>query len=299
MKSNIKKIMCWCHYDLDGAVSYLTTKWAHPNYEIECMPVVGYEIRQEIVKWMLNHNFTDYDKIFFLDLDTADLKDLIDHKNVIIIDHHKSHVDKMEYKKAAAIVKEYSSAALLAYKVYRKLYNIEFTENQKKLIIYANDYDSYTNQLLESKILNIIFWNTQKSFETFIDTYQNGFIPFTKEQLAIYRIYQNELKKMLSELKVYQGIYADVDGECRTVIATFAENHINDVADYLLETYDADVVIIVNLKSKHISFRRPKNGTMRLNVFAESIAHGGGHEYSAGGIITDNFMSFTKTLKPI
>lgn len=298
MKKN-KSIFCFTHFDLDGAVTYLTTKWAYPGYKIECIPLAGYESRQEITKWLLNHNFSDYEKVFFLDLDTAELHDLIDHENVIIIDHHKSHVDKMQYKSAIPIVKEYSSAALLSYRAYKKLYNTEFTEDQKKLIIYANDYDSYVNQLPESKMLNVIFWNTQKTFEAFINTYQNGFVPFTKEQLAIYRIYQNELTKTLSELKVYQGIYADVDGECRTVIATFAEKHINDVADHLMEKYDADVVVIANLKSKHVSFRRPKDGTMRLDAFAQDIAGGGGHEYSAGGIISEEFMNFTKTLKPV
>ncbi|MDD4110007.1 MAG: DHH family phosphoesterase [Clostridia bacterium] len=295
-----KKIFCFTHYDLDGVITYLVTKWAHPGYKIDVMPLTGADIRYELQQWRLKHNFEDYEKVFFLDLDISEQKDIVDHENVIIIDHHKSHVDAMKYEKAAPIVKEYSSACLLAYRVFKKLYNTEFSNEQKTLIIYGNDYDSYANELPESHMLNIIFWNTQKSFDSFLENYSNGFRPFTKEQHAIIKIYENHLAETIKSLKVFQGIYADVDGECRVVVATSLDGQSpNDISDYLLKTYQADVSIIINTKTKHISFRRPKNGTMRLNVFAKEYADGGGHEYSAGGTITDTFLNFTKTLKPV
>ena len=294
-----KKIFCFTHFDLDGAVSYLVTKWAHPGYKIEYKALTSFDIRDGITEWLLNHNFDDYEKVFFLDMDVSSMKDLIDHENVIIIDHHKSHVTDMKYEKAAPIVKEYPSACLLAYRVFKKLYNSKFTDEQRTLIIYGNDYDSYTNELPESKMLNVIFWNTQKSFEAFIERYSNGYVPFTKEQLAIHRIYENELKKTLESLQIFQGGHADDDGEFRVVVATFADKHINDVADYLIGKYDCDVAVIANLKTNHISFRRPKTGTMKLDVFAKYLADGGGHEASAGGNITNTFMEFTKDLKPI
>ncbi len=298
--SGNKKIFCFTHYDLDGAISYLVTKWAHPGYKIECMPLTGADIRYELMQWRLKHDYEDYEKVFFLDLDVSGHADLIDHKNVIIIDHHKTHVDNMKYVNAVPIVKEYSSACLLAYKIFKKLYNTEFSNIQKTLIIYGNDYDSYTNALPESRMLNIVFWNTQKSFDAFIENYSNGFRSFTKEQQAIIRIYENHLSETIKSLKVFQGIHADIDGECRVVVATFLDGQSpNDISDYLLKTYNADMSIIVNTKTKHISFRRPKDGTMRLDAFAKEYANGGGHEYSAGGTITDIFLNFTKTLKPV
>ena len=295
-----KKIFCFTHYDLDGAVTALVTKWAHPGYEMEYKPLAGFDTRQELTQWLLTHNFSDYEKVFFLDMDVSKLKDLIDFDNVIIIDHHKSHVDNKEYEKAAPIIKEYPSACLLAYRVFKKLYNSTFTDVQKTLVIYGNDFDSYTKELPESYMLNVIFWNTQKSFDAFMETYADGFKSFTKEQLAIYKIYTNELTKILNNLSVYQGVHADIDGEYRIVVATFAEKcSPNDVSDYLLKEYEADVSIVANLKTKHVSFRRPKDGTMRLDVFAKDVADGGGHEYSAGGSLTGSFLEFTKTLKPV
>jgi hypothetical protein len=295
-----KKIFCFTHYDLDGAISYLVTKWAHPGYKIEYMYVTSLDIRYNLTQWRLTHNFDDYERVFFLDLDVSGQIDLIDYKNVIIIDHHKTHVDNMKYEKAIPIVKEYPSACLLAYKAFKKLYNTKFTDIQKILIIYGNDYNSYTNSLPESKMLNIVFWNTQKSFDTFIKNYSNGFTGFTNEQQAIIRIYENHLAESIKSLKIFQGIYADIDGECRVVVATFLNGqNPNDISDYLLKTYDADMSIVVNTKTKHICFRRPKEGTMRLDAFAKEYTNGGGHEYSAGGTITDIFLDFTKTLKPI
>jgi len=294
-----KKIFCFTHYDLDGAITFLVTKWAHPGYEVEHEALTGMDFRQEMTKWLLTHNFEDYEKVFFLDMDVSEHHDLIDKENVIIIDHHKSHVDAMQYTTCAAIVKEYSSACLMAYRVFKKLYDSEFTDAQKTLIIYGNDYDSYKNELPESKMLNVIFWNTQKSFESFITNFADGFRPFTKEQQAIYRIYENEVASAIANLKVFQGGHADLDGEFRVIVATFAEKHINDIADHLLKTYNCDAVVIANIKTKHVSIRRPKDGTMKLNEFAEYIADGGGHEYSAGGTITEQFLEFTKSLKPV
>jgi oligoribonuclease NrnB/cAMP/cGMP phosphodiesterase (DHH superfamily) len=294
-----KKIFCFTHYDLDGVVSYLVTKWAYPKHTLEYKAVVDSNIRTELTKWLLNNSFDDFEKVFFLDLDVSGSVDLIDKENVFIIDHHKTHVDNMKYKNCVAIVKEYPSACLLAYRAFKKIYDCKFTDAQKQLVLYGNDYDSYTNQYAESRMLNAIYYNTQKSFETFVGIYADGFVEFSKQQLAIYQMFENELADTIKNLKLYQGGYADVDGEYRVVVATFASRHINDIADHILNMYNSDVAIVVNLSSKHVSFRRPKDGTMKLDVFAKDIAGGGGHEYSAGGIISDAFLDFTKTLKPI
>ena len=298
--SKNKSIHCFTHADLDGAVTFLATKWAHPGYRVSVNAIKSVDAaRQDVTTWLLNNKFSDFERVFFLDLDVSELKDLIDFENVVIIDHHKSHVDNMDYKKAVPIIKEYPSACLLAYKIFKKLYNTEFNDKQKRLIVYGNDYDSYTLDLPESKMLNVIFWNTQRSFDSFIKTYNSGYVPFTKQQLAIYKIYENELTKIINNLEVYQGVYNDENDEPRIFVSTFANKHINDVSDYILDNYETDVVAIVNLKTNHISFRRPKDGDMKLNILAETIAEGGGHEYASGGLITTAFLEFTKSLNPV
>lgn len=294
-----KKIFVWTHWDLDGLVSCLVVKWAHPDCDFEYQPVGSLGIREDITKWLLKHKFEDYETVYFVDLDVSEHADLVDRKNVFIVDHHKSHVEKMKYEKAVAVVKEYPSACKLLYKVFKKLYNTPFTDAQKMLIILGNDYDSYKHDLPESKMLNAIFWQTQKSFDTGMKLYNSGFKGFTQQQLAIYDIYKKDLDKALNGLKIFENKSIEVLNGVYHVTATFTDSFVNDITDYLLEKYNPDIAIVVNLNTKHVSFRRNKKSTVQLHTLAEQIADGGGHEYSAGGFVTDEFMEFTKLLTPI
>ena len=296
---NRKKIFVWTHADLDGLVSCLVVKWAHPNHDFEYLPVSGFGIREDVTKWMLKHNFSDYERVFVVDLDVSENADLFDKPNVFIVDHHKSHVENGKYKQAVAIIKEYPSACLLLYKVFKKLYDIKLSKQQKTLILLGNDYDSYTLAIPESKMLNTIFWETQKNFETLTKFFDNGFQGFTKQQLAICEIHKRELQQAIEKLKLFENKSLKISKKSVHVIATFASTYINEIADYILETFNPDIALIVNLSSKHVSFRRNKKSDVKLHKLAEKIADGGGHEYSAGGFTTDTFIEFTKLLTPL
>ena len=116
------KNFCFTHYDLDGAVSYLMLRWAYGG-SIPYKTTTAARFREDFTQWLVSNNINDYDNIFILDLDVADSQDLIDRNNVFIIDHHLSHEQKADYKKATAVVKVYDSAAKLSYKVFEKLYD--------------------------------------------------------------------------------------------------------------------------------------------------------------------------------
>ena len=293
----MKKLFIFTHHDLDGAVCYLLTKWAHPEYTIEYKSVAMNNFRKELTTWLLHNNFGDYEKIFILDIDCLEDKDLIDRENVMVIDHHQTLLDLKAFKNAVVISKEYSSAVKLAYKVFKKLYNITLTEPQKKLIALADDYDSYKLQLTESRILNTVFWETNKNFNSFIKNFENGFSGFDKHQLAIYNIFLNELKELINKSSFFEANIKISNKPCK-VVSTFATNYINDVAEYILEKFSADIAIVVNLKTDHVSFRRGKTD-VDLSKIASKLCDGDGHEYSSGGVITKQFLEFTNLLKPI
>jgi oligoribonuclease NrnB/cAMP/cGMP phosphodiesterase (DHH superfamily) len=83
------------------------------------------------------------------------------------------------------------------------------------------------------------------------------------------------------------------------ITGTMGTKYVNDVCDYLLKTYNSDIVFFVNTDSSHVSFRKKKSCNVNLAKLAEYLFGGGGHEYAAGGKISEKFMDFAKQLTPI
>ena len=163
----------------------------------------------------------------------------------------------------------------------------------------ADDYDSFKLRIPDTIILNTVFWATQNNFETFMDLYEDGFNGFTEQQLALYRIKQQELEKVVQALEFFDNDEVTFNGKDYHFIATFADKYIDEVGDYILKTYEADVALVINKKTKHVSFRRFETSDINLGDFAEKMANGGGHPFAAGGeLLTREMLSFTQSLKP-
>jgi len=294
----MKPIFCFTHHDLDGLVSALVVKWAHPDHEFAYKTTTPTNFREDYNKW-LNHNKPeDYDTIFIMDLDIHEDCELVDAEYITIIDHHLTHVEGGEYYNADLVIEEYSSAAKLAYRTFKERYKVNFTPHQLLLVAIADDYDSYALNIDGSKILNAIFWQTQKRFEVFMKQFENGYHGITDQQKTMYSIYKKELEDVLSNLSYFIAKDYKYDGEKYYVIATFATKHINDVADHLIENGSPDIAIVVNKQSNHVSWRRGNDSKVELNKLAEKLTDGGGHAYAAGGKITEEFLAFAKKLKP-
>lgn len=291
------KIHCFTHWDVDGLVSYLVLRW-FLKIPITYTTTQAKKFKTDWEAWVRNNDIESYDRVYILDLDIAEHVDIIDYNNVFVIDHHRSN--NLECKNCTGAIKEYSSAAKLCYKLFSKMSpDVEITDAQKKLIILADDYDSYTLQIPESMKLNIVFWNTNKAFETLQKQLIMGFHGFTHQQENIIKLHYDKLKKIESSLNVYTG-KINIQGQIRYVCATFSDTMTNDIADILKDKYNADISIIVNPKINHVSFRRPKHiKNLDVSILAKTLTDGGGHEYAAGGSITDKFMQFTKLLKQI
>ena len=90
-----------------------------------------------------------------------------------------------------------------------------------------------------------------------------------------------------------------IQGKKRYVCAVFAKQYINEVADILLSDYNAEVALVINPNTNHVSYRRTKDSKVDLSELATKLADGAGHEYSSGSKITEKFMLFTKVLKKI
>ena len=151
--------------DLDGAGSYMTFSWVTGMTGVPYMVCRVNDLEKKLKGWLKTHKFSDYKKVYFFDLDvsTEGIKKIIDHKNVVVIDHHESNIEsEVVFNNATLIVEDTTSTCKLIYKNFKdnKLAK-ELTKEQKLFIYLVDDYDSYTLKLEESKKLNDVFWSYQ------------------------------------------------------------------------------------------------------------------------------------------
>lgn len=288
--------------DLDGAMSYLLFLWFNNNKYIPFISCRVTDFNKTFSTWLRVANKPNrYDFIYILDLDISqDSAKLADKKNVVVIDHHSTHVaNKSKYNIAKTFITEQSSCARHIYNLLHSQSDVKLTEAQKYLLLLVDDYDSYRLQLKESHSLNLLFWNYQGDRVTkFIKDFKNGFTGFTDKQATAIEFYKRGIQQVISDLRPYT---ADIPiaGKKYKFVSAFATKYINDVAHHIINRYDADVGIVINLESKKVSFRKNRNIDIDVSTIASKLTQGGGHKYAAGGSLTDEFLLFSKIFKPI
>ncbi len=296
-----KKIYVFTDCDLDGAGSYLMFKWFVGDY-------IPYKIVRvndfgEVFKNWYPRNKGKYDMIYILDLDVSqECLNLVDQENITIIDHHKTHVDnKHKYKKAKHVIQEYPSCTKLLYNIFSKKYKKTLTDEQKLMVLYINDYDCYELKHKNSYNLNVIYWNYQGDrLARFLDDFGNGFSGFSDDQKRTIQYKNDKFNSIQKNLDVHIANKVPIGEYKLKLVSVFADSFINEVADHIIQNYKADIGFVVNLKSKKVSMRKSKKCDVDLGHLAQKLFEaGGGHEYAAGGIINEKFMTFTKLFKPI
>jgi len=304
-----KNIYIFTDIDLDGSVSLLALHWGlNANIgDLKYKATTVSNLRREILRWLEEDNFSNYDKVYFLDLDTSNCADLIDKANVEIIDHHLTHVNAKDvYKNATVNVVEETSCAKKLYKYLKTSYpgfEKKLSTEQKLLIALADDYDSYQFKINESYNLNCLLTNTQKTLDKtrtdkFVERFYNGFSSFNKQELNIIKEYINGRDNTIKNLQVFSG-NVNISKQNVKVTGTTGTKYVNDICDHLIKEYDSDIVFFVNTNNSHVSFRKKKECSIDMSKLAIKLCEGGGHEYAAGGKITDTFMEFVKQLTPV
>lgn len=288
--------------DLDGAMSYLLFLWFNNDKYIPYISCRVTDFNKTFCNWTkAANNPPRYDNIYILDLDISqDSAKLVDKDNVTIIDHHSTHVtNQSKYKIAKTFITEKSSCAKHIYNLLHKQSTVKLTDAQKYLLLLVDDYDSYNLQLKESHSLNLLFWNYQGDRVTkFIRDFKTGFTGFSDKQQTAIEFYKRSISQLLADLSAFRADIP-INNKQYKFVSAFASTHINDVAHHIINEYDADVGIVINLKSKKVSFRKNKNVDIDVSAIAGKLVQGGGHKYAAGGSLTDKFLTFSKIFKPI
>ena len=290
-----KEELIFTDLDLDGCCSYLVYAW-HTQTKPKVITVKVSSLREKFLAWLKKNKISDYKRIYFFDLDTTEIKDLIDKKNVTVFDHHKSHEE--EYKNATAIIdKECSSCSKLLYAHFKV--NANLTTEQKKLVALVNDYDCYELKFPESNKLNFLFWyKNGNKLQNFVQDFESGFHGFTTEQNKIISFHFYKFKKLREEVALYKSTLTIAKKEYK-FISTFANEYVNDLCQYIIDNNDCDVCLMINLKNNRVYLRKNRKCDLNLGKFANRVCDGGGHEYAAGGELNDNVLALSKQFTPI
>lgn len=287
--------------DLDGMASLLALHWAlgakPGDIPFKCTTVSNF--RKEFLKWAENDSINNYDAVYFLDLDVSSCVDLVDNKRSVIIDHHHTHVNmKDAYIKAKVNIIETTSCSKLVYSHFKS--QLKLTDSQKYFILLADDYDCYSFKLDETYDLNCLFTNTQKTLDKtrthkFLDRFYNGFDSFTPQEKNVVIEHKKNRDFTINNLQIYTGTVNIGKQPCK-ITGTMGSKFVNEVCDYLIKQHNSDIVFFINLNNQHVSFRKNKACKINLSKLASVLCEGGGHEYAAGGRVTETFMEFTKQL---
>ena len=290
-----KEDLIFTDLDLDGSCSYLTYSW-FTQTKPKVITVKVSSLREKFLAWLKHNKISDYKRIYFFDLDTTEIKDLIDKKNVTIFDHHKSHEE--EYKNATTIIdKECTSCSKLIYTFYKDKANL--TVEQKKLIALVNDYDCYELKFPESNKLNFLFWyKNGDKLQNFINDFESGFHGFDNEQNKIISYHFYKFKKLRDQIQLYKSTLS-IGKKKYKFISTFANEYVNDLCQYIIDNNDCDVCLMINLKNNRVYLRKNRKVDLNLGKFAKKVCEGGGHEYAAGGVLNDNILALSKKFIPL
>jgi oligoribonuclease NrnB/cAMP/cGMP phosphodiesterase (DHH superfamily) len=280
-------VFLWTNCDLDGVAStiILGNAFAKSNFDYQCVFFGDFE--KKYTEWF-NENSNKYDKIFIvgipLDQNTINK---IDDKKVIIISDKKENIKVYD---STLIDDDTTSCTKLLYKKFKDKF--EFSSDLKKLIVYVDDYNSYELKTREAKILNGLFRKSGNNrFYNFVNKFWSGYQELSESELRLSSSFYKDLNSELENLCLYQGEYKG-----HSVIATFSKGSANEIANSLLDNYDYEIAIIVNVNTQFVSFRKKRNSSADIKFMAENICNGGGSVNSSGGKLTQKFLDFTTTL---
>jgi nanoRNase/pAp phosphatase (c-di-AMP/oligoRNAs hydrolase) len=293
-----KDIFVFTDCDLDGAMCHLLMQW-YTNSHIKYQVTKVDDFRNAFSRWS-EKNINKYKTIYILDIDVSQSLDLVDKPNITIIDHHDSHVSrKSQYKNAKTFIEKETSCAKLLYKIFSRGFNRKdagLNDKQKTLLGLVDDYDSYTLKTLVSKELNTIFWSYQGDrVQKFITDWNTGFNGFTDQHKRIIHFKNKALLEVIKDLEVFTLSGFEFNGETYNICSTISTTSINEVAHHLIDKFKCDISIVVNTKSKKVSFRKNQEcDSLNLSILAGSICGGAGHTNAAGGPFNEKFLRFSK-----
>ena len=89
--------------DLDGVGSFLVLKWILDT-EISYKTTTHKNFRGDFVKFLSKNKISEFDTIYICDLNVSDHSDLLNYKNIVVIDHHNGKDNYDEFTKPTLVL---------------------------------------------------------------------------------------------------------------------------------------------------------------------------------------------------
>lgn len=294
----MKRVFLFTDADIDGAgCVWILKKALEPECKVEYKVVTRSKFRKDFNSFIEQGNYKKYSKIFICDLSVWGDIDIVDRKDVTIFDHHDDHIKTHNYKNATCFIKNSPSTTELMYDVLCN--EVEMTKYQKLLVKIISDYDNYTLSIKYSKPLNYIFWNyTGNRVEKFLTDFKDGFKGFNRYHNNALKLIEKEYKDFMKNGEFFKGALKIGEKEY-TCLGTFCDINPNTIAEEAFKKFGGDIIFIINIKSKTVSFRRSKECTLDLVKLSSAVADGGGHSAASGGKLTKQVMAIASKLYKI
>lgn len=129
-----------------------------------------------------------------------------------------------------------------------------------------------------------------------IALYKSGKTDFNADELYELKIYLLKYKDIISTTEFFEGSLKNYK-----LVSCFAEDYFDELQDYMLKKYNADIAITVVIKERKILFKCNKERCkIDLCTLAKLLCDGDCVDDTgtvAEGNITDKFLNLTKTFR--
>ncbi len=279
------------HTDLDGISPIILMNLTKEPFEFKSIDINEVEATFDE---LLSTDTTIYKNIYIVDLTIPEkyYETLDELKNVLVFDHHETHLYANKYKFATVKVKEFGHLTCgteLFYNYLKTQYKNLDTPLIKDYVEIVRQCDTwdFTDAEFAKNVGSLPFIHGKREFiksltkrlvkdkEKFeLTAFEKRYVKIQKDELDRYL----KFKEGKMQRYVINGYKVGL---------VFAENHRSELGNYLSKNnLDLDLIVIIN-SCERISYRTVHDD-VKCNEFAELVG-GGGHQKASGSEMNQEF----------
>lgn len=277
------------HTDMDGISPIILMNLTNHPFEYKSIEIANIG---EVLDELLKTNLKEYEHVYITDL-TIPLEyyeKLKEFSNVLVFDHHETHLYANDYSFAEVKVTlndRLTCATEIFFNYLKKIYKHIDTPIVRHYVdlVRQNDTWDYTDLEFAKKVGSLPYVYGRVDFIKSLTKRlkkDKEKLELTAFEKRYTKLQEEELERYLKgkEKKMERFLISN-----HKVGIVFAENHRSELGNYLsTNNPDLDLIIIIN-DCERISYRTTKDD-VRVNDFA-ALYNGGGHQKASGSGMTE------------